>query len=180
MATLKLTSSESVSVRSATPGALEVEAEYGPRGSAPPKHFHPGQAEHFEVLAGALTTRVDGSERVLRAGERIDIPARAVHQMWNAGDEPARVLWRTSPAGRTLQWFEELDALQREGRVGTKGVPGPLAMSVLLTEYRDVFRLAGPDRLLRGLFAGLAPLGRLRGYSTKRSGIRSASAPPYA
>ena len=169
-------------MRSATSDALEVEAEYGPHGSAPPKHFHPEQAEHFEVLAGALTTRVDGNERLLRAGEQIDIPARAVHQMWNAGDEPARVLWRTSPAGRTLQWFEELDALQREGRVGRNGIPGPLAMSVLLTEYRDVFRLAGPDPVLRGLFAMLAPLGRARGYkcrySTKRSGIRSASTPP--
>jgi hypothetical protein len=51
-------------------------------------------------------------------------------------------------------------------------------MSVLLTEYRDVFRLAGPDPVLRTVFAILAPLGRLRGYSTKRSGISSASAPP--
>ena len=178
MATLKLTPSESVTVRTATPEALEVEAEYGPHGSAPPKHLHPDQAEHFEVLAGALTTRVDGRERVLRAGEEIDIPARAVHQMWNAGDEPARVLWRTSPAGRTLAWFEELDALQREGRVGKNGIPGPLAMSVLLNEYRDVFRLAGPDPVLHAAFALLAPLGRLRGYSTNRSGIRSASAPP--
>src|SRR5688572_22782428 len=109
MATLKLTPGESVTVRSAAPDAIEVEAEYGAHGSPPPKHLHPDQSEHFEVLAGALTTRVDGSERVLEAGDTIDIPARAVHQMWNAGAEPARVLWRTSPAGRTLEWFEALD-----------------------------------------------------------------------
>jgi quercetin dioxygenase-like cupin family protein len=178
MSTLKLTPTESVTVRSATPEALDVEAHYGPHGSPPPKHLHPVQAEHFEVLAGRLTTRVDGNERVLEAGDTIDIPARAVHQMWNAGAEPARVLWRTSPAGRTLEWFEALDALQREGRVMKSGIPSPLAMSVLLTEYRDVFRLAGPDPVLRTAFAVLAPLGRLRGYSTKRSGTRSASAPP--
>jgi len=178
MSTLKLTPTESVTVRSAVPDALEVEAHYGPHGSPPPKHLHPEQAEHFEVLAGRLTTRVDGDERVLAAGDTIDIPVRAVHQMWNAGAEPARVLWRTSPAGRTLEWFEALDALQREGRVMKSGIPSPLAMSVLLTEYRDVFRLAGPDPVLRTAFAALAPLGRMRGYSTKRSGTRSASAPP--
>ena len=178
MTTLKLTPTESVTVRGHSPEALDVEAEYGPHGSAPPKHMHPQQAEHFEVVSGELTTRVDGHERVLHAGDTLDIPARAVHQMWNAGAAPARVLWRTSPAGRTLEWFEELDALQREGRVAKNGIPGPLAMSVLLTEYRDVFRLAvAPDPLLRGAFAALARLGRRRGYSTNKSGIRSPSAP---
>jgi hypothetical protein len=87
-------------------------------------------------------------------------------------------VWRTSPAGRTQEWFEALDSLQREGRVQKNGIPGPLAMSVLLNEYRDVFRLAGPDPVLHAAFAMLAPLGRLRGYSTKRSAIKSASAPP--
>ena len=177
MSTLKLTQTESLTVRSSSPDALDVEAHYAPYGSPPPKHLHPAQAEHFEVLSGSLTTRVDGRERVLAAGDTLDIPARAVHQMWNAGAEPARVIWRTSPAGRTLAWFEALDSLQREGRVRTNGIPSPLAMSVLLSEYRDVFRLAGPDPVLRAVFAVLAPVGRLRGYSTNRSGISSPSAP---
>jgi hypothetical protein len=120
------------------------------------------------VLEGELTTRVDGAERVLRAGDTLDIPRGVAHQMWNAGDEPARVVWRTSPAGRTLEWFETLDALQREGRVDGKGMPGPLAMAVYLTEYRDVFRLAvGPGPLVSGLLRALAPLGRLRGYRVR-------------
>ena len=178
MTTLKLTPTESVTVRTAGPDALDVEAVYGPGGSAPPKHLHPAQAEHFQVLAGTLDTRVDGQERKLSVGDTLDIPAGSVHQMWNSGSEEARVSWRTSPAGRTLEWFEALDALQREGRVLGNGMPSPLAMSVLLTEYRDVFRLAGPDPVLRTVFAALAPIGRLRGYSTKRSGISSASAPP--
>jgi hypothetical protein len=75
------------------------------------------------------------------------------------------VLWRTSPAGRTHEWFRALDSLQREGRVGRNGLPGPLAFAVLLTDYRDVIRLAGPpDPLLRVVFGVLAPLGRIRGY----------------
>src|SRR3954466_3385822 len=78
MTTFNLSPNSSVTVRSEAPEALEVEAVYAPGGSAPPKHFHPAQAEHFEVQAGSVTARVDGEERVLEAGDRLDIPAGAV------------------------------------------------------------------------------------------------------
>lgn len=162
--TLKLTPSETVSVRRATASSLEVEGHWAPRGEAPPKHFHPMQDERIEVLAGELTTRVDGVERTLALGETLDIPRNAVHQIWNAGDVPARALWRTSPPGRTEQWFRAIDALHREGRVGSEGMPGPLAFGVMLSEYRDVFRLAGPDLILRPALGALGLIGRARGY----------------
>lgn len=41
---------------------------------------------------------------------------------------------------------------------------GPLAFGAYLTEYRDVFRLAGPQPLLTPLLAGIGVLGRLKGY----------------
>lgn len=163
---LKITPHESLTVRDHTPEALEVEAVWGPGGSAPPKHYHPAQDEHFEVLEGTLHTRVDGVERALGAGDTLDIPHGTTHQMWNQGAEPARALWRTTPAGRTLKWFQQLDALQREGRVRGDGMPGPLAFASYLTEYRDVIRLsAGPATpVVHGLLAALSPVGRLRGY----------------
>jgi quercetin dioxygenase-like cupin family protein len=165
---LYLSPTESLTVREDTPEALEVEATYGPGGSAPPSHFHPAQDEHFEVLEGELTARVDGAERTLRTGDTLDISRGVVHQMWNASGEPARVLWRTSPAGRTLEWFSTLDALQREGRVDAKGRPGPLALAFYLNEYKDVFRLAvGPGPLVPLAVSALAPLGRLRGYRVR-------------
>ena len=134
MTTLNLSPNSSVTVRSASPEALEVEAAYEPGSAAPPPHFHPAQDEHFEVLAGSITTLVDGSERALDAGDTIDIPAGTVHQMWNAGEAEARVLWRTAPAGRTLAWFEALDAYQRDGDGD--------ALGAAFAEYQDVFRLA--------------------------------------
>ena len=161
---LKLTPHETVTIRSSTSDALEVEGEWAADGKAPPKHFHPSQDEHFEVLDGQLTVRVDGVERVLGAGETIEVPRGAVHQLWNAGEVPAHARWRTAPAGRTEQWFRAIDALHREGRVGSNGMPGPLAFGVMLTEYRDVFRLAGPDPLLRPALAILGAIGRARGY----------------
>jgi mannose-6-phosphate isomerase-like protein (cupin superfamily) len=171
--TLKLTPSESVTIRSSAPDALEVEVEYGPGGSPPPKHWHPAQDEHFRVLEGSLRVRVDDSERELAPGDEIEIPRTAVHQMWNPGAEPARARWVTRPAGRTERWFRELGDLQASGRVDSNGMPSPLAFGVLLTEYRDVFRLAGPEPLLRGAFWLLGVVGRARGYRAGAAGARS-------
>jgi quercetin dioxygenase-like cupin family protein len=168
--TLMLTPSESLTIREDTPAALEVEGRWGPGGSPPPKHFHPAQDEHFEVLEGELHARVDGTEHVLGVGDTLDIPRRAVHQMWNPGDAEARAIWRTTPAVRTASWFRAIDALHRSGRVGSNGMPGPLAFGVLLTEYRDVFRLAGPDLVLRPAFAVMAVIGRARGHRATGQG----------
>ncbi|HKF81057.1 MAG TPA: cupin domain-containing protein [Thermoleophilaceae bacterium] len=170
-ATLKLTPHESVEIRSSTPEMLEVEATYTRGGNKPPPHLHPAQDEHFEVLSGRIEVRVGDEERVLAPGETIDIPRGTRHQMANGGDEPARVRWQTTPAGRTEDWFRAIDNLHREGRVGRNGMPGPLAYGVMLSEYRDVFRLAaGPEPISRGALAVLGAIGRLRGYSpTPRS-----------
>jgi quercetin dioxygenase-like cupin family protein len=160
--TYKLTPHETVTVVSSSPEALEVEATYGASGSPPPPHLHPAQDEHFEVLAGELTARLDGgAERKLHAGDTLDIPRGTKHQMWNAAAAEARVRWTTTPAGRTEDWFRSVDALVR--KAGGKQ-PGPLAFAPLLTEYGDVFRLAvGPDAVVRPALRLVGALGRLRG-----------------
>jgi quercetin dioxygenase-like cupin family protein len=163
--TLKITPTESVTVRESGPEALEVEATYGAASKPPPRHFHPAQDEHFEVVAGELRVRAGDEDRTLRSGDTIDIPRGTVHQMWNPEPDEARVLWLTRPGGRTEEWFAAIDRLHREGKVGRNGMPGPLAFAALLTEYSDVFRLAaGPEPVVRGALAALAPLGRMRGY----------------
>ena len=163
--TLKLTPTDSVTIRRSTPELLEVEAVYGHKGNPPPKHLHPSQDEHFEVMSGTLRARIAGEERTLERGATLDVPRGTVHQMWNAGDEPARVIWQTRPAGRTEQWFASVDALHREGHVGRDGTPGPLAFGPLLSEYRDVFRLAaGPAPLMKAATSALGAAGRARGY----------------
>jgi mannose-6-phosphate isomerase-like protein (cupin superfamily) len=164
---LKLTPNESVTIRQSSPEVLEVEGSYGPGGKAPPAHYHPAQDEHFEILDGTLRAKLSGEQRDLGAGEELEIPRGIPHQMWNPGDQPARVLWQTRPALRTEGWFRSIDALHREGRVGRNGMPGPLAFAVYLTEYRDVIRLAGPQALLRPVLATLGAVGRLRGYRAR-------------
>jgi len=116
---------------------LELEATYAGGGSPPPAHFHPGQDERFEVLAGSVRARVGDREISLVSGETLEIPREQVHQMWNEAQEPAVVNWRTTPAGRTLEWFREIAALMRgEGRAEPE---------TLLADYSDVFRLAAAD-----------------------------------
>jgi hypothetical protein len=69
------------------------------------------------------------------------------------------------PSRSNTGLFSALDALQREGRVGRNGMPGPLAFGVYLTEYRDVIELAAEPRpVVRGVLAILGAIGRRRGY----------------
>jgi len=162
---LKLTPAESVAIVACTTELLEVTVRYEANGRPPPKHLHPSQDEHFEVLEGEVTVCTPSGKRVLKAGETIDITRRTPHQLWNGGSVPAIARWQTCPAGRTKDWFEAIDRIHRSGRVGRSGMPGPLAYGAMLTRYRDVFRLAvAPDFVTRPALALLGVFGRVRGY----------------
>ncbi len=66
---------------------------------------------------------------------------------------PSTSIRRRTSASRS-QWFETL---------ARAGKPGPLDYGVYLTEYSDVFRLAGPQLLLLGALRVLGAAGRLAG-----------------
>jgi quercetin dioxygenase-like cupin family protein len=162
---LQLPGFERLTVR--TPAAdtsgelLELEAVYRPGGKPPLEHFHPSQEERFEAVEGAVRVRLDGSERELRAGETLVVPPKAPHTFWNAGDEPARLLWQVRPALRTEQFFETLNAIGRP--------PDPLLGALLAREYGDVFRLTRPPEALQGVVFGvLAAVARLAGRKLPR------------
>ncbi len=137
--TLRIGPHGSLEIVSSSEEAFEAEATYRPGGSPAPAHFHPAQDERFEVLEGSVATRVDGEERELAAGERIEIGRGQVHQMWNPGEVEARVRWVTTPGGRTEEWFRALDGLFREG--GDIAAGREVDFPALLEQYGDVFRL---------------------------------------
>jgi mannose-6-phosphate isomerase-like protein (cupin superfamily) len=115
---------------------LVLESTWGPGGRRPPTHWHPGQDETFEVVDGALTVVVDGAApQVLGPGERLDIPRRTAHRMWNAGPAPTRATWRITPALGTEAMFRALTAR-----------PRGLGMIALLWRFRHEFRLGRPGR----------------------------------
>jgi quercetin dioxygenase-like cupin family protein len=148
-----------------TDGALlEIEATWAPRGTEPPEHFHPRQAERFTVLAGVLRVRVSGAERELRAGETLDVAAGVPHSMWNAGDAAATARWETRPALGTERLFASLHAFAAAGAVNARGVPPLLDLAVLVPRHWDELRLSRPAPAVQRLVFGvLGPLARALG-----------------
>ena len=173
---LRMTPYQSVAVLRSTPEVLELEGRWGPHGKPPPGQLHPAQVEQFDVLSGALRVRLEDGERVYAAGESFEIPRAAVHGVWNDGDVEARAIWRTLPALNTLHLLEDIDSLYATGRVKPDAMPSVLVWATLLTAYRGVLRLgAGPAPLVRGVFAALAVVGRMRGYGPQRRGSGTAA-----
>jgi quercetin dioxygenase-like cupin family protein len=152
---LALSDSASLLVRMSTADLFEVEATYAPGGARPPKHWHPHHDEFFEVLSGTLRVGFADEEREFSAGATIEIPRGMVHHMWNPGDEPTRVRWASTPAGRVERYFTAIDRLNRGGRTGLLGLAG------VLRDYRDVMVPASP--LTRAAVCLLAPLSRSTG-----------------
>lgn len=158
MTELALGPSERIKILSRAPEALIAEVTYGPGGSPPPGHFHPAQDERFEVLEGELTVKIGGETRVLKTGDSIDIPRGESHQFWNAGSVQARATWETRPALRTEEWWTAVDATG-----AAEGRPSLLTMAPLVHEYRDVFRLGGPQAVVGPAIGALGIVGRLTG-----------------
>jgi non-heme chloroperoxidase len=131
----------------------EQRVEYVPGSPFPPTHLHPGQDEHFEVERGQMLFVVDGVEHLVSAGGTIDIPRGTPHRARNASTSASAVVrWETRPALRTTAFFSTA------ARLGDD--MGLLDSALLAHEYRDVFRLTGPTRLLVPIVAGLARLAR--------------------
>jgi mannose-6-phosphate isomerase-like protein (cupin superfamily) len=166
---LKMTPYQHFTVLRHDPGVLELDAVWGPSPKKAPRQLHPSQEEQFDVVAGELTVLLDGQVTVHGAGTSFTIPAGAVHGVWNGGEVEARAVWRTLPALRTLELFEDIDRLYRTRIVEPDRMPTVTMWATLLTEYRDVLRLAAkPASLVRGAFALLASFGRRRGYLPRR------------
>ena len=84
---------------------VTVEATYPPHSPLPPMHHHPHQQEHFQIVTGAMRVVLGGETFTAQAGEEFTVERDVSHQMWNDRDEPASVVWTTTPALRTDQMF---------------------------------------------------------------------------
>lgn len=69
-----------------------------PPGGGPPPHRHDFE-EMFHVLEGEFEITFRGQTSTIRAGETINIPARAPHFFHNSSADNARVLCMISPPG---------------------------------------------------------------------------------
>lgn len=145
-------------------GVLAALLELGPEAHVVGEHFHPGLHERFRVLSGTLALKLDGEERTLGEGEMADVPPGVVHDWWNAGGTLASALVWVDPGARFLEMISTLFGLARTGRTNEKGMPDPLQLAVVATEFRDTLVLASPPQFVQRLTLGpLAMLGRALG-----------------
>jgi len=134
-----LTDHEHLTVTTLTDDLLEVAAVWDPSDAPvhPLAHRHPHQDEHFVVHEGELTVRIDGVERVVAAGDVLDVPAGTTHAMWNAGAGPARATWQVRPALRTAEMWQTLGEL----RAAAGRMPTPEEGADFLQRYAPEFEL---------------------------------------
>lgn len=154
-ATYRLSERQTVVVRKSSAELLEVEATWAGGGKLPPAHFHPAQAEHFEVLEGELRVLVDGRERLLGPGGVLDIPAGTVHAM-TATDHGARALWQTRPALRTEEFYAAMDTATGRGGSMADLIP------IVRAHGAEIRFTKPPAWIQRPLFALLAAAGKRR------------------
>lgn len=116
---------------------VEVEVTYPPHNSPPALHRHPAQREDFTVVSGELTVLCGDERFVAVAGQSFTVPSGTCHQMWNDGEEPAVLHWRTTPALRTGELFCALWQVARD----TDWHPGGLQLLDVLSGYGEEFAL---------------------------------------
>lgn len=143
------------------------------------EHMHPALVERFRIEDGELTVLLDGQKSVLGVGEVVEIQPGVWHDWWNEADRTAIVRVEITPGERFAHLLETLLGLAREGHVNKRGMPHPLQLALLATEFSDVIVFRKPPTAVqRSLFAILAPLARRRGYrGTYQSLSRTTLAP---
>jgi quercetin dioxygenase-like cupin family protein len=136
-----------------------------PGGAVAGKHVHAYITERFEVVAGTVRFHLDGRDRIVAPGERIEVPPGAVHDWWNVGDDEAHVLVDIRPAERFELMIQNLYGLANDGHADARGVPRLLPLALFAREFRREGEFVRPPRIVqRVLFAALAPLARARGH----------------
>lgn len=130
-------------------------------------HRHVRQVERFAVRSGTAGFEVAREERMLSQGDEVTVPIGVAHRWWNAGQDELRVRMELRPALDTETFFETFFGLARDGKTNAKakGVPGLLQVAVLFRDLGDSCPqpVKPPPGVQRGLFTGLAPIGRLAG-----------------
>ncbi len=156
---------------------LEISLYLAPGGFIAAAHVHPNQEERFEIGPTPVMFRVSGKERLCQPGEVAIVPPGAPHTWWNPSQAEAATLVQFRPALDTETFFETFFGLAADGKVGRNGLPNPLQMMVLATDYRREMQLPRPAQTVLGPIATLlAPVARALGYRgryDKYSGPRS-------
>jgi len=143
-------------------------------GRDPAAHLHQWWTEEFAILVGSARYMLAGKEQTAQAGDVLVFPSGIPHiHPWNVGDtelymrqidrfdHPSPVAVRD-----TLNVYATLYGLARAGKVNRAGLPHLLQLAVMMERLQHHGGYLGglPPLIQRGLFGGLAVLGRACGY----------------
>jgi quercetin dioxygenase-like cupin family protein len=111
-----------------TGGQLSIVEHPFPVGALVPAHLHTREDEFSIVTQGEIGFRSGDREVVLGPGGYLTKPRGEVHAMWNAGQEPARMIEVITPAGFE-NFFHELT------EIVAAGPPQPAQLMELAGSY---------------------------------------------
>lgn len=144
---------------------IVADLRVNPGGAVVGEHLHPSIDERFTVVHGKIGYKLDGVEGVASGGDVLEIASGVVHDWWNAGEDEARVIVEIMPGERFELMVTTLFGLAQDGKINDKGMPNPLQMSLIATEFADTVQfMSPPPAIQKTLFAVLAPIARWRGY----------------
>ena len=144
---------------------LEIESLFQPNSTEPIPHYHPFQEEHFTILEGELTVRMNGQLQVLKQGAQLCLKKAEVHSMWNHSTQTAKVNWKVIPASDTEYFLENGVGIVNHKKTNGQGIPGLLQVALLAKRFSHVYRIAKPAYAIQKiLFTMLSPFSYLAGY----------------
>jgi quercetin dioxygenase-like cupin family protein len=144
---------------------FEMSLYLAPGGFIAAPHVHPNQEERFEIGGTPVMFRVAGKERLYHPGEVAVVPPGTPHVWWNPSEVEAATLVQFRPALDTETFFETFFGLAADGKVNAKGLPNPLQMMVLASDYRREMQLPrSQQRILGPIAMLLAPIARAAGF----------------
>jgi len=144
-------------------GGASVRFEFTlpPHTEGTPLHYHASLSETFEVVDGTLGMRagVGNIKRLLKPGERMEIPARLPHRFWNPSGSPVTFVTEVRPAARFERFIRSMYGLAIDGKTDAKGMPKNLLYLALVLEDADFYFAGAPhglQRVLLGCVTGIA------------------------
>jgi len=143
---------------------VQYESWLGPGGGVGPAHVHPLQSSHFTVVSGTASFSIAGARFELGPGQRLTVPARTPHCLWNEGEVEAHLIVEFRPGLLKQEFYETTFGLARDGKYQLQGFSNLMQYAVVAAAYRRESRRLGQPLFMRYGLPALAPLGRLLGY----------------
>jgi quercetin dioxygenase-like cupin family protein len=139
------------------------------KGVATVEHVQPGLEQRLEVISGEMSYTLGKSKerKVAKSGEKVIIPAKVPHSIWNDADVELHALDEYEPALNIEKFFETAYGLAKDGVKCNKktGVPNLSELSVMMQGFkREIGAGPGAPKIMAALAVIIAPIARSRGY----------------